>query len=163
MDHGEDSAHDRARRGDRSSAQDRSEPRLLVPARLGKSTWPDNAGIDRAGLHRLGHWNDCERYFGTDEPGNVTDLHFPGFSKEMAEFLVKQRRVKAVGIDTPSIDHGPSKDFPVHQVFGAANVPIFENVAELDRVPAKGATIFSLPMKIKGGSGAPLRIFGLLP
>ena len=104
------------------------------------------------------YWEDRKRYFGTDEPGNVTDLHFPGLSKELAEFLVKQRAVKAVGIDTPSIDHGPSKDFPVHQVFGAANVPIFENVAALDRLPAKGATIFALPMKIKGGSGGPLRI-----
>jgi kynurenine formamidase len=84
-------------------------------------------------------------------------------SKEAAEFLVRQRRVKAVGIDTPSIDYGPSRDFIAHQVFGAANVPIFENVAALDRLPAKGATIFGLPMKIQGGSGAPLRIFALLP
>jgi kynurenine formamidase len=109
------------------------------------------------------YWGDQKRYFGTDEPGNVTDLHFPGLSKESAEFLVKQRNVKAVGIDTPSIDHGPSRDFLVHQVLGGANVPIFENVAGLDRVPVKGATIFALPMKIKGGSGAPLRIFALLP
>lgn len=109
------------------------------------------------------YWGDRKRYFGTDEPGNVTDLHFPGVSNEAAEFLAKQRNVKAVGIDTPSIDHGPSRDFIAHQVFGAANVPIFENVAALDRLPAKGATIFALPMKIKGGSGAPLRIFALLP
>ena len=108
-------------------------------------------------------WGEYKRYFGTDEPENVTDLHFPGLSKDAALFLVKQRRVKAVGIDTPSIDHGPSKDFPVHQVLGEANVPIFENVAALERVPSKGATIFALPMKIKGGSGAPLRIFALLP
>src|SRR6266542_3754234 len=108
-------------------------------------------------------WGDRKRYFGTDEPGNVTDLHFPGLSKAAAEFLVKEWKVTAVGIDTPSIDHGPSKDFPVHQVLGEANVPIFENVAALERVPSKGATIFALPMKIKGGSGAPLRIFALLP
>lgn len=109
------------------------------------------------------HWGDRKRYFGTDESGNVRDLHFPGFSKEVAEFLVTQRGVKAVGIDTPSIDHGPSQDFSAHQVFSAANVPIFENVASLERIPAKGATIFAIPMKIKGGSGAPLRIFALLP
>jgi len=108
-------------------------------------------------------WGDRKKYFGTDEPGNVSDLHFPGLSKEAAEFLVKQRNIKAVGIDTPSIDHGPSKEFIAHQVLGAANVPIFENVASLDRLPARGATIFAAPMKIKGGSGAPLRIFALLP
>jgi kynurenine formamidase len=84
-------------------------------------------------------------------------------SKEAAEFLVKQRAVKAVGIDTPSIDYGPSRDFIVHQVLGGANIPIFENIAALDRLPAKGATVFAIPMKIKGGSGAPLRIFAILP
>jgi kynurenine formamidase len=109
------------------------------------------------------YWGDGKRYFGSDEPGNVTDLHFPGLSKEAAEFLIKQRNVKAVGIDTPSIDPGPSKDFIAHQILGAANVPIFENVAAVDRVPAKGATVFAIPMKIKGGSGAPLRIFAVLP
>jgi len=109
------------------------------------------------------YWGDRKRYFGTDEPGNVDDLHFPGVSKESAEFLTKQRNVKAVGIDTPSIDHGRSRDFIAHQILGAANVPIFENVAALEKLPARGATIFALPMKIKGGSGAPLRIFALLP
>lgn len=109
------------------------------------------------------YWGDRKRYFGTDEPGNVTDLHFPGLSPQAAEFLVRQRRVKAVGIDTPSIDHGPSRDFRTHQILGAANVPIFENVARLELLPPKGATVFAIPMKIKGGSGAPLRIFGLLP
>ena len=131
--------------------------------------WEKNHGRIAPGSIVLAHtgwgkyWGDRKRYFGTDEPGNVTDLHFPGLSKEIAEFLVKQRSVKAVGIDTPSIDHGPSRDFIVHQILGSANVPIFENVAALDRLPAKGATIFALPMKIKGGSGAPLRIFALLP
>jgi kynurenine formamidase len=109
------------------------------------------------------YWGERKRYFGTDEPGNVTDLHFPGLSQEAAAYLIKQRAVIAVGIDTPSIDHGPSRDFVAHQVLGAANVPIFENVAALDRVPVKGATVYAIPMKIKGGSGAPLRIFVVLP
>ena len=109
------------------------------------------------------YWGDRKRYFGSEEPGNVTDLHFPGLSPDAAEFLVKQRRVKAIGIDTPSIDHGPSRDFRTHQILGTANVPIFENVARMEALPAKGATIFAVPMKIKGGSGAPLRVFGLLP
>jgi kynurenine formamidase len=109
------------------------------------------------------YWGDRKRYFGTEAPGDTDNLHFPGVSKQAAEFLVKQRGVKAVGLDTPSIDHGPSRDFVAHQIFGAANVPIFENVAALDRLPPKGATIFALPMKIKGGSGAPLRIFAILP
>ncbi len=109
------------------------------------------------------YWGDRKRYFGTDVALDTANLHFPGFSKEAAEFLVKDRGVKAVGIDTPSIDHGPSRNFIAHQVFGAANIPAFENVAALERLPAKGATIFAIPMKIQGGSGAPLRIFALLP
>jgi kynurenine formamidase len=108
------------------------------------------------------NWGDPRRYFGTAWPGDVENLHFPGLSKEAAELLL-QRGIKAVGIDTPSIDHGPSRDFPTHRVFAASNIPIFENVAALDRVPVKGATIFAIPMKIQGGSGAPLRIFALLP
>jgi kynurenine formamidase len=109
------------------------------------------------------YWGERKRYFGTDEPGDIVNLHFPGLSKEAAEFLVKARDIKAVGIDTPSIDHGPSRDFVSHQILGAANVPIFENVASVDRLPPKGVTVFAIPMKIKGGSGAPLRIFALLP
>jgi kynurenine formamidase len=109
------------------------------------------------------HWSNRKLYFGTDEAGDVVNLHFPGFSKEAAEFLIRQRAVKAVGVDTPSIDHGPSRDFIVHQTLGAANVPIFENVAALDRLPSKSATIFAIPMKIQGGSGAPLRIFAQVP
>lgn len=108
-------------------------------------------------------WGDRKRYFGTAEPGDIANLRFPGFSKEAAELLVKERKIDAVGIDSPSIDHGPSRDFIVHQILGGANVPVFENVANLDRLPARGATVFAIPMKIKGGSGAPLRIFALLP
>jgi len=108
-------------------------------------------------------WGDRKRYFGTDQPADVANLRFPGFSKEAAEFLVKEREIDAAGIDTPSIDHGASRDFIVHQIFGRANIPIFENVASLDRLPAKGATIFAIPMKIRGGSGAPLRIFAIVP
>jgi kynurenine formamidase len=108
-------------------------------------------------------WGDRKGYFGTDEAGNVSNLHFPGLSKDAAAFLVSQRNINAVGIDTPSIDPGPSKDFLAHQTLGAANVAIFENVAALDRLPNKGSTVYAIPMKIKGGSGAPLRIFAILP
>jgi kynurenine formamidase len=131
--------------------------------------WEKRYGRLPAGVIVLMHsgwgrfWGDRRRYFGSDEPGDASNLHFPGVSKDAADFLVKQRRVKAVGIDTPSIDHGPSKDFVAHQVFASGNVPIFENVAAVDRLPAKGATVFAVPMKIKGGSGAPLRIFAVLP
>lgn len=108
-------------------------------------------------------WPDKKRFLGTDKPGDVENLHFPGFSREAAEFLVSQREIDAIGVDTPSIDYGQSKDFIVHQIINGANKPGFENVAHLDKVPANGATIIALPMKIAKGSGGPARIIAILP
>jgi kynurenine formamidase len=71
--------------------------------------------------------------------------------------------VKAVGIDTPSIDYGQSKTYDTHQILMGRNIPAFENVAHLEQVPATGAYVVALPMKIKGGSGGPLRIVALVP
>jgi len=108
-------------------------------------------------------WPDRKRYMGDDTPGKTTDLHFPGISPEAAEFLAKQRDIRAVGLDTASLDYGPSTDFLAHQVLNGANIPGLENVANLQLLPARGATLYALPMKIGGGSGAPTRIFAVLP
>ena len=110
------------------------------------------------------HWPDRSKYLGTTKtgPGAVAELHFPGIDSAAAHRLV-ERRVGAVGIDTPSIDYGQSSSYPVHQVLFAANIPAFENVANLDRLPVRGSFVVALPMKIKGGSGGPLRIVGLVP
>lgn len=109
-------------------------------------------------------WPIRAKYMGTDQRGSdaVADLHFPGLDPAAAEWLIKNRSISAVGLDTPSIDHGPSKDFKSHQVLFGENVPAFENVANLDRLPATGAYVIALPMKIKGGSGGPLRIVAWL-
>lgn len=108
---------------------------------------------------------DREKYLGTAARGDaaVKDLHFPGLAPEAARWLVENRRIKAVGIDTASIDHGQSQDFGSHVALMSENVPAFENVANLEQLPEKGALVIALPMKIKGGSGAPLRIVALLP
>jgi kynurenine formamidase len=110
-------------------------------------------------------WADRERYLGTAAKGPeaVKALRFPGLAPEAAKWLVEHRRVKAVAIDTASIDHGPSTLFGTHVTLCSANVPIFENVAALDRLPEQGAFIVALPMKIAGGSGGPLRIIARLP
>jgi len=108
-------------------------------------------------------WPDRRRYFGDDESGRTDRLHFPAYGKEAAELLVASRKVAVLGLDTPSLDHGPSADFPVHRIAGAANVPGFENLDGLDRLPATGAWVVALPMRIAGGSGGPLRAIALLP
>lgn len=123
---------------------------------------PDGAIVlMRSGWGR--YWPNRLEYLGTAQKGDVANLHFPGFSKEAAEWLVAQRSIDAIGVDTPSIDHGPSKDFIVHQTINGANKPAFENVANLDRLPEQGALFVALPMKIGGGSGAPARIIAVLP
>jgi kynurenine formamidase len=108
-------------------------------------------------------WPDKKRYLGSDAPGDTAHLHFPGFSREAAEFLVTKRKINGVGIDTASMDYGQSKDFIAHQVFNGANLFGLENVANLEKVPATGATLVALPMKIKGGTGAPTRVIAILP
>jgi kynurenine formamidase len=108
------------------------------------------------------YWHDRKRYLGTDAPSDTANLHFPGISKEAAELLA-ERRIDAVGIDTPSLDHGPSKEFSAHRVLAEANIYGLENVANLERLPLVGATVIALPMKIGGGTGAPTRIIALLP
>lgn len=109
-------------------------------------------------------WPDARRYLGTARRGQaaVPMLHFPGLSEEAAEWLVEQRRIRAVGIDTASIDRGQSTDFRAHRVLAAAQVPVFENVTNLHRVPAEGFHVIALPMKIDGGSGGPLRTIAVL-
>ena len=108
-------------------------------------------------------WPDRKRYFGDDTPGDASNLHFPSYGEEAVGLLVRERRVGAVGVDTASIDHGPSKTFPVHRLTAAANVPGLENLTDLENVPERGAWIVALPMKIAGGSGGPLRAIALVP
>jgi len=108
-------------------------------------------------------WGDPKRVFNTDTPEDTRTLHFPGFSPEVARFLVEERKIDAIGVDTPSLDHGPSTDFQAHQIFGRANIPGFENIANLERLPPTGATFVALPMKIAGGSGGPTRAIAVLP
>ncbi|MBX9601460.1 MAG: cyclase family protein [Bryobacteraceae bacterium] len=122
---------------------------------------PDGAALlVRAGWGRF--WGDRKAYFGSDKAGDASGLHFPGVSKEAAEWLVKERRIDAIGIDTASIDYGPSRDFIAHRVLAAKGIYNLENVANLDKLPATGATLIALPMKIKGGTGGPVRIVAIL-
>ncbi len=108
-------------------------------------------------------WPDRKRYLGDDTPGDASNLHFPSYGPEAARFLVRDRRVGALGVDTASIDPGASKDFPVHRISAEANVPGLENLDALENVPERGAWVIALPMKITGGSGGPLRAVAVVP
>ncbi len=131
-------------------------------------TWEKSHGAIASGaivLFRTGwgkFWPDRKQYLGSDVAGDVEHLHFPGIGRDAAELLVK-RGVTGVGIDTASMDYGPSQDFIVHQVLNKADIYGLENVANLERLPAVGATLIALPMKIEQGSGGPARIIAVLP
>ena len=108
---------------------------------------------------------DLKKYLGTDERGAaaVAKLHFPGLDPAAARWITTNRSIKAIGLDTASIDYGQSTLFESHRILFEKNIPAFENVANLDQLPVKGFTIIALPMKIKGGSGGPLRIVAVIP
>jgi kynurenine formamidase len=110
-------------------------------------------------------WPNKKTYLGTDQkgPDAVKDLHFPGLDPAAAKWLVENRKFKAVGIDTASIDRGQSTDFGTHVTLMTNNIPAFENVGDMSSLPTKGFHVFAFPMKIKGGSGGPLRIAALIP
>jgi len=110
-------------------------------------------------------WPDAARYLGTSEHGEqaVAKLHFPGLHPDAAKWLVANRPVKAIGIDTASIDYGQSTLFETHRTLYAADLPAFENLTALERLPVRGAFIVALPMKIGKGTGAPLRAVAILP
>jgi len=109
-------------------------------------------------------WPDAAKYLGTAERGQaaVAKLHFPGLHQDAAKWLAETRKVKAVGLDTASIDYGQSTLYESHRALYERDIPAFENLTNLDQLPARGALVIALPMKIKGGSGAPLRAIAIL-
>jgi len=114
----------------------------------------------RTGFAR--YWPERRRYLGTDQlgAGAIAKLHFPG---SRGRPLARERTVKAVGIDTASIDYGQSRGFETHIALLRAGIPALENLAGLDQLPDSGFTVVALPMKIRGGSGGPLRAVAIVP
>ena len=108
-------------------------------------------------------WSNPTSYFGDSVPRRTTQLHLPSYGIDAARVLVLERGVGVLGLDTPSIDYGPSTDFVVHRMAMGANVAGLENLTNLDQLPPTGALVIALPMKIAGGSGGPLRAVALVP
>ena len=124
---------------------------------------PDRAMV----LFRTGfgdYWPDPLKYMGTDllGPEAIPQLHFPGIGGDAARWLRDERGIEAVGIDTASLDYGQSDTYESHQELFLGNIIGFENLANLDKLPARGFSVIALPMKIKGGSGGPVRIIAMM-
>ena len=125
---------------------------------------PDDAIVlIRTGFSR--RWPDAARYLGTSARGaeGAAQLHFPGLHPDAAKWIAANRRIGAIGIDTASIDYGQSTLFESHRILYERDIPAFENLTSLERLPVAGAYMIALPMKIGGGSGAPLRAVAILP
>ncbi len=105
------------------------------------------------------HVGDAAKFTGKDAGGV---FHFPGVSAEAAAWLMKERKVAGLAVDTLSLDHGPSKDFKVHYAWLPSGRWGLENVANLDKVPAAGATLVVGLAKVKDATGGPARLFALV-
>jgi kynurenine formamidase len=92
-------------------------------------------------------WNSPQSYRNADANGV---LHFPGYSAEAAQYLVEKRSSVGLGIDTLSVDYGPSRDLPVHQYTLPQSLYHLENVANLDCAPASGAIVVVAFIKLEG-------------
>lgn len=104
-------------------------------------------------------WPDQKKYM--NERGGAK--HFPGIHPDAAAYLARDRKVVGLGIDTPSVDYGPSAKFETHNLTMRLNVFHIENAARLTSLPASGFTLVVAPINLAGGSGGPTRLFALLP
>jgi kynurenine formamidase len=99
-----------------------------------------------------------EAFRNTDASGV---MHFPGFSKEAVDFLLAERNAAGIGVDTLSLDHGPSATFAVHFAWLSTNRWGLENLANLEAIPPSGATLFVGAPRVAGGSGGPSRVMAV--
>jgi kynurenine formamidase len=106
------------------------------------------------------YFMDPPRYRGADDKGR---MHFPGFSAAAVQFLLDKREIRGIGIDTLSNDYGLSRDFAVHHLVANAGRYGLENLANLDKLPARGFYLFAAPIKIENGSGGPTRVLAIIP
>jgi kynurenine formamidase len=105
-------------------------------------------------------WTAGATYYNADEGGT---LHFPGFSPALARMLVEDRNASGIGVDTGSVDPGAADGFPVHGIGNGGGAFHLENLADLTALPEAGAYLVVAPIKIEGGSGGQVRVFGIVP
>ncbi len=105
-------------------------------------------------------YGETEKYRNADAEGV---MHFPGFSEEAIQYLLRNPKIVALGIDTLSIDYGPSKNFQGHKISHGSGLYHLENLTNLDKLPPRGAVIFVGALPIEGGSGSPARVLAIAP
>lgn len=104
-------------------------------------------------------WGNSGAFLGTQPDGT---LHFPGFGLDAATFLLEQRRVRGLGIDTHGVDGGRETDFGVNRLVLGRDGLVIENLNNLDQLPACGTTVIVGVLRLRGGSGSPAAVMGLI-
>ena len=128
--------------------------------------WEEQYGLVPAGSLALLNtgwqhkWEDPGAYLGLDGTGG---LHFPGFGQDAAQLLVEERGVAGLGTDAAGVEPGEDDSFFANRLVLAKRGIILECLANLDRLPATGATLVIGPLRLEGGSGAPASVLALVP
>lgn len=123
---------------------------------MGAMVFSCTGWADYYGVSEIDYWGTTNRALGGG-------WNFPSFGKEAAEWLIRERRIKGVAVDVPSCDVGNSAHAEVHQAVLGNNLWCIEHVARSCDLPYIGATVYAFPNKIKGGSGAPVRVVATWP
>jgi kynurenine formamidase len=105
-------------------------------------------------------WSDPAAFINQDAEGN---LHFPGFAAATTDWLVKARGIAGVGIDTHGVDPGLDTSYATNTEMAQTHKIAIECMANLDKLPPKGATLILAPLQLQGGSGSPMDIVALVP
>ncbi|MDZ8187826.1 MAG: cyclase family protein [Nostoc sp. ChiSLP02] len=105
-------------------------------------------------------WSDKNAFFNQDAEGIS---HFPGFSKDATQFLLEQRQIAGVGIDTHGVDPGQDTTFATNRLILEQPRIVLENLTNLDRLPPKGTTLAIGILRLRGGSGSPVGVLAFVP
>ncbi|MBE9225146.1 cyclase family protein [Phormidium sp. LEGE 05292] len=105
-------------------------------------------------------WLDNEQFLNSDLSGQ---MHFPGISKEAVLFLLKERTIFGLGIDTHGVDSGQDTCFTVNSLMLEKPRIILENLTNLEQLPATGTTLVIGILRLKDGSGSPAAVMAFVP
>ncbi|RAM49551.1 MAG: cyclase, partial [Hapalosiphonaceae cyanobacterium JJU2] len=104
-------------------------------------------------------WCDRTAFMNPDSQGN---MHFPGFSSDATEFLLHERHITGVGIDTHGVDSGQDTTFSTNCLVLEKPRIVLENLTNLDQLPPKGVTLVIGILRLKDGSGSPAGVMALI-
>lgn len=120
-----------------------------------------DAAAARADLRRgdvlLLYTATFDRHYGTPEYTS----HYPGLDESGSQWLV-EHGVKIFGVDSPSPDNPISRSYPCHMMCRAHGITHYENLANLDQLVGRRFTFFGFPLRIRGGTGSPVRAVAML-